>query len=247
MLNDKTNDPDMSAYINPGQTEQFLEYETALAGFHNALTEMREELAETFGKTYKFEVETQQAQTQGPEVANPETVASTAVETQIGQLQTALDQISAAGDKVVSDASQAASLTGAEYRSAMDGVAESLSMFDEQSDNVQEQIAQCRAALEAFGNTTFTNQSFVDLQTEAEQVGARLDELAAQEKQMDEAGLGGTEAYSALEDQIAQCTARLLELNYQQQAMQAAGTDTFTGEKMTFFHDPDGLPIEIHE
>ena len=23
--------------------------------------------------------------------------------------------------------------------------------------------------------------------------------------------------------------------------------DTFTGEKMTFFHDSDGLPIEIHE
>ena len=23
--------------------------------------------------------------------------------------------------------------------------------------------------------------------------------------------------------------------------------DRFTGEKMTFFHDPDGLPIEIHE
>ena len=23
--------------------------------------------------------------------------------------------------------------------------------------------------------------------------------------------------------------------------------DTFTGEKMTFFHDPDGLPIEMHE
>ena len=23
--------------------------------------------------------------------------------------------------------------------------------------------------------------------------------------------------------------------------------DTFTGERMTFFHDPDGLPIEIHE
>ena len=23
--------------------------------------------------------------------------------------------------------------------------------------------------------------------------------------------------------------------------------DMFTGEKMTFFHDPDGLPIEIHE
>ena len=24
-------------------------------------------------------------------------------------------------------------------------------------------------------------------------------------------------------------------------------TDTFTGEKMTFFHEPDGLPLEIHE
>ena len=23
--------------------------------------------------------------------------------------------------------------------------------------------------------------------------------------------------------------------------------DTFTGEKMTFFRDPDGLPLEIHE
>ena len=23
--------------------------------------------------------------------------------------------------------------------------------------------------------------------------------------------------------------------------------DTFTGERLTFFHDPDGLPIEIHE
>ena len=24
-------------------------------------------------------------------------------------------------------------------------------------------------------------------------------------------------------------------------------TDTYTGEKITFFADPDGLPIEIHE
>jgi glyoxylase I family protein len=23
--------------------------------------------------------------------------------------------------------------------------------------------------------------------------------------------------------------------------------DSFTGKKMTFFHDPDGLPLEIHE
>ena len=28
---------------------------------------------------------------------------------------------------------------------------------------------------------------------------------------------------------------------------EAVRTDNFTGEKMTFFHDPDGLPIEIHE
>ena len=24
-------------------------------------------------------------------------------------------------------------------------------------------------------------------------------------------------------------------------------TDTFTGKKMTFLHDPDGLPLELHE
>lgn len=23
--------------------------------------------------------------------------------------------------------------------------------------------------------------------------------------------------------------------------------DFFTGKKMTFFHDPDGLPLELHE
>ena len=23
--------------------------------------------------------------------------------------------------------------------------------------------------------------------------------------------------------------------------------DDFTGKKMTFFHDPDGLPLELHE
>ncbi len=235
MLNDKTNDPDMSAYIDPSQTDQFIQYEEALAGFHNALTGMKEELAETFGKTYTFEVETQQAQTQGPEVADPESVASTAVETQISQLQTALDQINSAGDKVVSGAAQAAALTGAEYRSALDGVTESLSIFDEQSDMVQDQIAQCRTALEEFGNTTFKNQSFVDLETEAEQVGARLQELVAQEQQMDDAGLGNTETYSSLEEQIAQCTARLVELGNQMSSMKAAGTDMFTGSETDVF------------
>ncbi|WP_375179612.1 SMU1112c/YaeR family gloxylase I-like metalloprotein [Enterococcus rotai] len=28
---------------------------------------------------------------------------------------------------------------------------------------------------------------------------------------------------------------------------EALRTDTFTGEKMTFFFDPDGLPLELHE
>ena len=28
---------------------------------------------------------------------------------------------------------------------------------------------------------------------------------------------------------------------------EAIRTDTYTGEKMTFFFDPDGLPLEIHE
>ncbi|ALS01231.1 glyoxalase [Enterococcus silesiacus] len=28
---------------------------------------------------------------------------------------------------------------------------------------------------------------------------------------------------------------------------EAVRTDTFTGEKMTFFFDPDGLPLELHE
>ena len=30
-------------------------------------------------------------------------------------------------------------------------------------------------------------------------------------------------------------------------ACEPVRVDTFTGRKMTFFHDPDGLPIEIHE
>ena len=28
---------------------------------------------------------------------------------------------------------------------------------------------------------------------------------------------------------------------------QSIRKDTFTGEKMTFFADPDGLPLELHE
>ena len=34
---------------------------------------------------------------------------------------------------------------------------------------------------------------------------------------------------------------RILRENYRPER------DAFTGEKMTFFRDPDGLPLEIHE
>lgn len=30
-------------------------------------------------------------------------------------------------------------------------------------------------------------------------------------------------------------------------AVEPIRMDTFTGKKMTFFHDPDGLPLELHE
>ena len=37
------------------------------------------------------------------------------------------------------------------------------------------------------------------------------------------------------------------ELNARGIQTEPIRTDTCTGEKMTFFHDPDGLPLEIHE
>lgn len=36
-------------------------------------------------------------------------------------------------------------------------------------------------------------------------------------------------------------------LNSKEIECEAVRTDTFTGEKMTFFFDPDGLPLELHE
>ena len=29
--------------------------------------------------------------------------------------------------------------------------------------------------------------------------------------------------------------------------IEAIRVDDYTGKKMTFFHDPDGLPLELHE
>lgn len=37
------------------------------------------------------------------------------------------------------------------------------------------------------------------------------------------------------------------ELNAKGIETEPIRTDTFTNKKMTFFHDPDGLPLEIHE
>ena len=37
------------------------------------------------------------------------------------------------------------------------------------------------------------------------------------------------------------------ELNAKRIATEPVRLDDYTGKKMTFFHDPDGLPLEIHE
>ena len=37
------------------------------------------------------------------------------------------------------------------------------------------------------------------------------------------------------------------ELNAKGIATESVRLDDYTGKKMTFFHDPDGLPLEIHE
>lgn len=37
------------------------------------------------------------------------------------------------------------------------------------------------------------------------------------------------------------------ELNLKGIETEQIRLDTFTGRKMTFFHDPDGLPLELHE
>ncbi|KAF1295656.1 hypothetical protein BAU15_03700 [Enterococcus sp. JM4C] len=39
----------------------------------------------------------------------------------------------------------------------------------------------------------------------------------------------------------------IAELNSQGIETEPVRIDSFTGKKMTFFHDPDGLPLELHE
>lgn len=39
----------------------------------------------------------------------------------------------------------------------------------------------------------------------------------------------------------------IAELNSKGIATEPVRVDEFTGKRMTFFHDPDGLPLELHE
>lgn len=39
----------------------------------------------------------------------------------------------------------------------------------------------------------------------------------------------------------------ILELEQQGIEVEPVRMDEFTGKRMTFFHDPDGLPLELHE
>ena len=63
------------------------------------------------------------------------------------------------------------------------------------------------------------------------------------------AGWPGKEAYGLrhLAFRVDSVEDTVRELNALGVETEPVRCDTFTGEKMTFFHDPDGLPIEIHE
>ena len=63
------------------------------------------------------------------------------------------------------------------------------------------------------------------------------------------AGWPGKEAYGLrhLAFRVDSVDDTVRELNALGVETEPIRCDTFTGEKMTFFHDPDGLPIEIHE
>ena len=45
-------------------------------------------------------------------------------------------------------------------------------------------------------------------------------------------------------DDIKKCVAELNAIGIDTEPVR---TDAYTGKKMTFFHDPDGLPLELHE
>ena len=61
--------------------------------------------------------------------------------------------------------------------------------------------------------------------------------------------VSGPEAYglrhlALLVDDVEQMTKKLSDMGF---APEPVRRDSFTGEKMTFVKDPDGLPIELHE
>ena len=62
-------------------------------------------------------------------------------------------------------------------------------------------------------------------------------------------GWPGQEAYGLrhLAFRVESVEETVKELNAAGVETEPIREDTFTGEKMTFFHDPDGLPIELHE
>ena len=232
MLADHTNDPDMSAYIIPGQTEQFLEYQAQLDNFQGALSGIREDLADTFGRTYSFEIQQEQ-----PEAAigDPQTLISGEVDEYMTDLEVRLDELERLSNEVVSSAGNAAMMTGAESAAAMEDALNAMMDFNVGAEDAQEYIRQAHEALEEFGRTQFKNEAFVELEQEIESASARLRELQEQEAQMDEAGLGGTEAYSSLEDEIARCVMQVILLNNEMNTMRANGTDMFTGAETDAF------------
>ena len=45
-------------------------------------------------------------------------------------------------------------------------------------------------------------------------------------------------------DSVEQTVRELVEVGIECEPIRV---DDYTGKKMTFFHDPDGLPLELHE
>jgi len=61
--------------------------------------------------------------------------------------------------------------------------------------------------------------------------------------------ISGPEAYGLrhLAFRVDSVDAMVADLEAKGITCEPVRRDTFTGEKMTFFRDPDGLPLEIHE
>lgn len=74
-------------------------------------------------------------------------------------------------------------------------------------------------------------------------------ELFIKEDCQERPGWPGKEAYGLrhLAFRVDSVEDTVKELNALGVETEPIRQDTFTGEKMTFFHDPDGLPLELHE